>query len=59
MYIIHIYIIYIKESWIKSKLKGGPRKKALSGEHVKTLKSLINEDASIALKSLEENLVGF
>ena len=36
--------VYTKESMIKSKLKGKPRNKALSGEHIESLKSWINED---------------
>ena len=54
--IYSIINVYTKESRIESKLKGGLRNEALSGEHVESLKSRINEDASITLQSLKQNL---
>ena len=45
--------IYKSENRVTKKLKGGNRKKALSGEHIQFLKNWIDEDASITLKSLQ------
>lgn len=49
--------IYLKEGRIESKLKGGPRRKALSDEHVRALKEWIDEDASSTLDALRTKLI--
>ena len=48
--------LHTKESRMESKLKGGPRNKALSGEHIESLKRGIKEDSSITLQSLKQML---